>query len=150
MHRHDDVAHVGAGVVHPNGHALGQFGTELPEHGSRLVHDSRAVMGTFIPGRRHTEQRARVARARHALDDIVYIRGIPDSVQSLCLHADAELGDCGPAIGEFVPGDEALLDEAGAQCGGRAREAGKLGVALAQIFCRAARLVGAHDALSAQ
>src|SRR5207302_3180642 len=73
-HRHDDVAHVGVRIVHAQRDVLGDDSAEFAEHRARLAYHAPAVVLALVPGGRHAKERARIAGAERAHDDVVHFR----------------------------------------------------------------------------
>ncbi len=92
-HGEHEVPHVGARVPHADLLLLRHLEPELREHGSRLTHDARPVLGRLVPGRGQPQNRPRVARAQRAGDDVVHVGRILDRHQVLAHEAlHPELG----------------------------------------------------------
>src|SRR5258706_1917641 len=71
------------------------------EHATRLSHEPRTVCARLVPGRRQSEDRPRVARAKRAHHHVMHGRRILDDVKHLGFRAsDTELGTRGETVGE--------------------------------------------------
>ena len=109
--RHHEEADVGGGIMHPQGHIVGELRAEFAQHRARLAHHAGAIGAALVPGGRQAQEIARVAGAEGADHDIVGVRRVLHRHQLGAGDGEAQLGggrvaifEQARAIGRINPG----------------------------------------------